>query len=324
MESREAYRVFLLEYVLKDAADDGPGVTMTLAQLIDRYLLYAIGYYPQGESSEYHNLRHILHPLQVDYGDLSARDFGPKTLKKYRESLIDKGLARSYINGVMSKIRRMYRWAVSEELLPVKYHQALSSIQGLRKGRTAAKETKDVKPVEWSSVSPVLAHLSPVVAAMVQTHWLTGCRSGSLVEATPGQFDRSKEIWVWRPRHKTEHLEFDLRLPIGPKCQKILQPFLDRPGEQPIFSPREGALRKHRRHHDRYTAKSYRRAVVRGIDRANAAISQANEKRKKPKPLIERWTPHQLRHSRGTIVREQFDLEAAQAILQLRINNPQQ
>jgi hypothetical protein len=42
----------------------------------------------------------------------------------------------------------MFRWAVGEGLIPPEVPQALAMVPGLRKGHTAALETKKVLPVE--------------------------------------------------------------------------------------------------------------------------------------------------------------------------------
>jgi len=55
--------------------------------------------------------------------------------------MIQGGDSRRYINDHVGRIRRMFRWAASEELLPVAAYEALRSVEGLRKGRCGARET---------------------------------------------------------------------------------------------------------------------------------------------------------------------------------------
>jgi integrase len=138
--------------------------------------------------------------------------------------------------------------------------------------------------------------------------------------------DRSGSVWLYEiPDHKMEHYGSARIIPIGPKGQQVLQPYLDRPADQPCFSPAEaeqqrreakharrktplqygnrpGTNRKHRPQRsagDRYTRDSYRRCITRACSKAK----------------IDRWHPNQLRHTRATEVRQQAGLEAAQCVL---------
>ncbi len=65
---------------------------------------------------------------------------------------------------------------------------------------------------------------------------------------------------------------------------------------------------------DRYTTTSYRRAIIRGVERAchwaRGGRIVENDAR-----LVPDWHPHPLRHAQGTAVRHQFGLEYAQAVL---------
>ena len=65
-----------------------------------------------------------------------------------------------------------------------------------------------------------------------------------------------------------------------------------------------------------YTKDSYRRAIKRGIGKANSTILAKAKKEKIKNPsLVPTWHPNQLRHTCGTQVRQQFGLEASQVVL---------
>src|SRR5207244_2531146 len=76
---------------------------------------------------------------------------------------------------------------------------------------------------------------------------------------------------------------------------------------------------------DCYTVNTYRRAIARACDAAfpHPALSAIARKDLTPDQRAElkawqkshRWHPHQLRHSTATIIRRQFGIEAAQAVL---------
>ncbi len=64
-----------------------------------------------------------------------------------------------------------------------------------------------------------------------------------------------------------------------------------------------------------YTKHSYRRAISRGIVKANRQIAETAEAAGVKAELIPDWHPNQLRHTRATEVRKQYGLEAAQVVL---------
>ena len=68
-------------------------------------------------------------------------------LKELRGRWIAEGLTRSTINGNTRRVVRMFRWGVSEGLVNVTTYQALATLPGLHKGRSAAKESTPVAPV---------------------------------------------------------------------------------------------------------------------------------------------------------------------------------
>ncbi len=211
-----------------------------------------------------------------------------------------KGDSPRYINARVGRIKRAFKWAVSEELVPPAVFQGISTVASL------PTEPKQKKWIDFSSLELVLPFLSPPVQAMALFQWHTGARSQSVCAARIEQFTFEDELWLWRPRHKTEHLGAELVLPIGPLCQKVLGLYMDRkPGEY-LFSPRAvGSSRRYRTH---YTSGTYYSAVKAAIQRAAAAWHG-------PAPFIAPWTPHVLRHSKGHMVRERYGVEAAQSTL---------
>ncbi|MEO2008021.1 MAG: site-specific integrase [Pirellulaceae bacterium] len=156
-----------------------------------------------------------------------AGEFGPKRLKRVRETMIEAGLCRSHINKQVSRVRRMMRWAVSEELVPASVYQALQAVPDLRRGRTTAKESQPVPSVPDAVVEATLLHLPAVVADMVRLQRLTGARPGEICEIRPCDVDRDGEVWSYRPEsHKTQHQGRERVIFLGPQTQQILRPYL--------------------------------------------------------------------------------------------------
>ena len=270
-------------------------------------------------TSERDNIRQALRFLRLHYGHTPAREFGPLGLKAVRNVMIDAGRCRTLINKDVHRVRGLFRWAASEELYPGAMYQSLLTVTALEKHRSLAKERPPVSEVAEEVVMATLPHLPPQVAAMVRLQFLTAARPGEVASLRPRDIDRSDpECWVFRPgSHKTEHHGRERVILLGPRAQEVLSPWLDRDAETHCFCPAEVVAasapsdpcptprsKGHRppsrpRPGGRYTKDSFRVAIQRACRRAG----------------IRRWTPHQLRHTRATSIRREFDIEAAQIIL---------
>ena len=53
-------------------------------------------------------------------------------------------------NQRIGRIRRVFRWAVEQELVPPSVYQGLLAVRGLQRGRSKARETEPVKRVPKS------------------------------------------------------------------------------------------------------------------------------------------------------------------------------
>lgn len=73
--------------------------------------------------------------LEVQRRTVADRDEKGKRGVEYRVS-------RRTVNQRVGITRRAFKWASSVELGPVAVHQALQTVEGLKKGRSAARESK--------------------------------------------------------------------------------------------------------------------------------------------------------------------------------------
>ena len=235
-------------------------------------------------------------------------------------------LARTTINNRVSRIKRMFRWASRKELVPPATYHGLLTLEGLKRGRTAARESKPVATIPGEVVMAALPYLNPHVRAMVQIHELAGMRSQDLCNMRTVDIDRSMDVWVYRPwTHKNEHHGQIREIAIGPRAQAILKPFLKPQARLAyVFSPkdavaavREERARQRKTHRqpsqlarkrkpnperapqDQYDRRVYARAVARACKKAG----------------VTHWHPHQLRHNCATKVRHLYGLEGAMAVL---------
>lgn len=340
-ESRAEYDRLISEWLSSGRRflppGDAAGNDLTVAELALAFLAWADGYYrkagrPTGETVIY---RAAIKPLRELYGHTLARDFGPKALKAVRARMIEAGLCRQEINRRVGKLRRVFRWGVAEEIVPPSVAHALAAVDPLSKGRTAAREAKPIRPVPDEHVDAVLPFLSRQVRTMVELQRLTGMRPGEVIAMTTADVDTTGPHWVYRPRsHKTEHHHRDRAIILGPRARRILGEWFrpDSP-DLPLFSPADAegerraaqrAARKSavqpsqkgrskanpkKRPGQRYTADSYRKAILYGIQRANREAGRSGA------DAVPDWHPNQLRHSAATRFRAEFGLDVARAVL---------
>ncbi|MHC4214196.1 MAG: tyrosine-type recombinase/integrase [Planctomycetota bacterium] len=329
-ESKEQYRRLLAELTLNDYQMPVPSEEITIVELIARFWRYAQNYYrkPNGSiTSEPDNYRQALRPLKELYGNTKVSEFGPMALKAVRQTMILRGWARTNINKMTSRLKRVFRWGTENELVPPDVFHALQAVSGLKRGRTEARETKPIEPVPEVHIEAIHPYVSRQIWTLVQLQLLTAARSGELVKMRSIDLNMNGQIWIYSPSdHKTAHHGYERTIYIGPQAQHIIQPFLEnRPIDALIFSPSEAeAVRQAIMHKNRktplscgnkpgtnckihpkrrpgqqYSQSSYRRAIRRACEKAN----------------IPYWHPHQLRHNAATRLRAEFGLEAAQLIL---------
>ncbi len=338
----------------RPAAAEPADESLTVVVLCARYLRFALEYYcKDGQPTRtVAGIKCAIKYLRDWYGRTSAAEFGPLALKTVQHRMINDGLSRRYVNDHTGRIKRIFKWGVAEELLPAATHQALAVVPGLRKGRTAARETDPIEPVEDATVDATLPHLPNVVTDMVRLERLTGMRPAEVCILRPCDLDRSGKVWSYTPRsHKTEHRGRSRIVFIGPKAQAVLFRYLARDAQAYCFCPRDSEAKRRASLHDarttplncgnrpgsnksgrtkrrtgeRYTTDSYRRAIGRACDKAFphptfAAIAAAGRTPEQVAALKQwqkahRWAPNRLRHTAGTEIRRQFGLEAAQVVL---------
>ena len=295
-------------------------------ELLVAYLEWADGYYMKNgkPTTEPVNIRLALRPLRKLYGHTPARGFGPKRLKTVRDAMIESGLCRGEVNKRVRHVVRAFKWGVGEELVPSSVHHSLQAVMGLRRGRAEVRESEPVKPVAEAFVDAIRPHVSRQVWSMVELQRLTAMRPGEVCMMRTLDIDTSGRVWVYRPEsHKTEHHGRDRLIYLGPQAQTVIKPWLRTVHAEYLFSPSEATAerrkiqREKRRTRvqpsqadrskrtpekapgERYDTDSYRRAITYGCHRAG----------------VHKWHPHQLRHNAATMLRKEFGLDAARAVL---------
>ncbi len=342
-ESKTAFARLVGEVAVSPTAtpaDDPYAAGITVAELLLAYLEHAAKYYRDAAgntTNEYRNVASAIRSARLLYGDTPANTFGPLKLKAIREQLVKDGICRTQINKRTERLRRAFRWATAEEMIPPSVYESLRSLPGLRAGRTEAVEREPIRPVDELTIRETLPLLPAHVRAMVELMSCSGMRPGEVCRMTLNQIERGSAVWIYRPRHhKTSHIGKGRMVPIGPRGREILSAFLGTQildPDEPIFSP----ARQH----------AERLAEMRGKRLTPVQPSQVNRAKKRPKkqpgtrytPLViahavrvaiskenarrklvgeeplECWNPYRLRHTYATRVRKEHGLEAAQVML---------
>jgi integrase len=276
------------------------GDGITVGELILAFWPHVEQYYrhPDGApTSEVDEFRNSLKPLRRLYADLPAASFLSLELKAVQATMIQSGWCRGVINQRVGRIKRMFKWAVSEKLIVGTVMYELQSVRGLKAGRTEARETEPVVAVPESVVDATIPHLAPTVRAMVELQRLTGMRPAEVCMIRAVDMDMTGAVWIYKPpRHKTAWQGKKRAICMGPKAQSIIRGLLKPDTQKPIFSPRDAASRHSadrranrktplwpshieaqtnkrkrcpkRAPKDRYTTVTYRKAIFRACDRA--------------------------------------------------------
>ena len=117
---------------------------------------------PDGSlSSELAIIRQALRPVKALYGQVTIAQFGPNALKAVRQEMVDARKAGTYINRLAHCVRRLFKWAVAEKLVPVSDYQSLQAVVVLRRGRTEAPETAPLRPVPEAHVDAICPCVAP-------------------------------------------------------------------------------------------------------------------------------------------------------------------
>ncbi len=266
----------------------------------------------------------ICNALDEHEGNLEANQFGPLALQRQRERWVKAGIGRRYINRQVGLIVRIFKYAVSQELVESATWQRLKALEPLRQGTTIAHETKPVVPVSIDVVRATAKFLSPILRDMLRVQIATGMRPSEVCSLRPIDIDRTGTTWMFRPaKHKTANKGVRKAVPIVNDARDAIENYLNRGPESYCFSPRETvswlntqkrAARKSKvqpsqldrskpdpmkQAGDCYDSMSYRKA-----------IQTASKKAQVPA-----WTPYQVRHLVATAVRDSVGIECAMALL---------
>jgi len=240
-ESRTAFARFQLELEAAPYRPLDATAGVSVNEVLLAFLRYAEGHYRRQDGSatnEFDEYKLVARHVREVYGDTPAVTFGPLALKAIRQKFVDAGWCRGFINQRVGRVRRIFKWATSEELVPATVYQALATVTGLQRGRSAARETDPVEPVADETVDATLPFLNRHVRGLVELQRLTGCRPGEACAIRRCDIDMGGSIWLYRPpHHKTAWRGKRRTVAIGPRAQELLKPFFTPDIADYLFSP---------------------------------------------------------------------------------------
>lgn len=302
---------------------------LTVLELVTQFIDFAGTKYDRRQLGRF---KVALKPAVALYGHTRADAFGPLALKAVRLQWVKHGYCRRVCNQLTHCVRRAFRWAAGEELVPAAVVAALGQVDAIRKNDPGAPADRPkVTPVPPALLEATLPHLWPEVADMVRLQQYTGMRPGEACALRAGDVDRGwrvidgVEVWLYRPgSHKGDWRGAARDIPIGPKAQEVLLPYLARRGpEEHVFSPAEAKANWYARRRaarkskvqpsqvsrkkarpkkqagDRWTTQSYGRSIRAACERAG----------------LEVWAPNRVRHLVGTEVETEYGREDARCVL---------
>lgn len=228
--------------------------------------------------------------LDTRCGHTPLVEFGPIKLSEIRDGFVERGNSRRHANDLTNMIRRIFKWAVSRELVAAEQLVRLESLTALRRGE--ARDNPKRQPVDPVIVKATLPYLQPVVADMVRLQLLTGCRPSELFSLTPAEIDTATpESWqIIKDTHKTDQFGKTRMIPLVAEAQSLLQKYVCRDDCKLCFLTCKGTP---------WNKNTYRRNINRTCKRQN----------------IPAWTPYQIRHFVAQLVRDNLSAEHVQAIL---------
>ena len=339
-ETKRRYDRMIAEWLSAGRRIAVPVDQLTVIGLVARWNAHAKTYYSHRRGDPF---KATLAALVQLYGTTKAAEFGPKCLKTVRAAMVAKGWSRPTVNERVQQVRAVFKWGVSEELVPPLVMEGLRSVIGLKRGRTEAPEPAPIKAVPDNIVDATLPHMTPTVRAMVEFQRATGCRPGEVCVMRTCDINTDGKVWTFTPsRHKTLHHGRARVVYIGPRGQDVLRAWLKTDLQAYVFTPKQSAAewlvmrraarktpigygngpgtnRKpapERTPGELWMTQEYGKAIASACERAwpipEGMTDPADIKAWRQE---HRWAPNQLRHLFATRVRREHGLEAAQVLL---------
>lgn len=265
--------------------------TLTISQMVTLFMEHGTAdFAARRGTSEAGNYRDATRELLLLYGDMMTTDFDVLHLKSVRALMIENGLCRSTINKQrIRRIRTIFRWATEHHQLNPMVTHRLQSVKALKPGVDGVLESKRKLPPTLEQIAAVLHdwRCPKVNRDMLRFQLMTGARPGEVVGCRGDEISQATNPWQWQPvRHKNAHREHPRLIPIGPRAQLSIVPYLN---DGFLFLTKRG--------------KPFR------VDHYHQMIDESCDRRK-----VVRFSPQSVRRFTLTQADELADIETAQEI----------
>ncbi len=168
-ESKQAHARIVAEVAA--GRTPGPTAGLSLNELFVAFLRHAEEHYRRPDGTQTNELTNYKHAIKVArglYGPTPAAEFGPLALKAVRNTMVRMGWARRTINYQIRRLRKVFKYGLENELVPPAVLEGLRAVSGLQAGRTTAKESAPVLPVDPADVAATVPHLPRHVRGLVE------------------------------------------------------------------------------------------------------------------------------------------------------------
>lgn len=188
------------------------------------------------------------------FGETFVDEFGPLRFRTMRDQMVNgdpdavdvkgnrkprKSWSRPTVNRQAKRIRQIFRWSVSWEMVPTSVVTALETVPSLAIGETTATEPEPRLAVPQSDVDAVRKELKPKYRDMLDLQLLTGARPGEILKLTGEMLERRKDCWIAElHEHKSSRKGKRRFLVFNETAQAILQRYLKDESTERLFPGR--------------------------------------------------------------------------------------
>ena len=271
-------------------AEKRPGISV--AELL---LMYVSKELPRFSRSERDCQTTAIRVVRSLFADTPLTEFGPLRLRIVRDAMVAgdpnakpkprKPWARKTVNRHMNRVRGIFRWGVSFELVPESVATALSMVRNLTPGESPAVDYAPRRAVPQADIEAVRAQLREYHRDIFDLLLLTGARPGEIVSLRTKDVKRTGDVWrADLEKHKTVKYGKQRTLFFNGAAQAILLKHMKFVPEALIFPTRRD---------------NFGVVIKRACKRAGVT------------PFV----AHQLRHTVATRLADDVGAEAAQRLL---------
>jgi integrase len=236
-ESRQRYADVIAGITARQAAEDAakPAADLqaglTVNELCLRFATEKLPKFKRADgrkTGEYDCFTILIRLMRELFGETLAAEFGPLKLRTLRAAMVDKDWSRRFINKQVGRVRQIFRFGVSWELVKAPVAAALKAVEALAPGDSAARETEAREAVPQEDIDATKKFLRQRNRDLVDLMLMTAARPSELLSLTTGMIERTGDVWAARlHKHKTAHRGHKRTLFFGAKAQAILLRYLD-------------------------------------------------------------------------------------------------